>query len=199
MLVCLSRDHVGKPDKLKDTGASADLDHNGKVSVAEQEAILTAQYILAAEIRMRELGHDVIVISDGRYSDRHTRVNGYAKVYPGKVAYVACHLNAGGGAYGSCFFDERSKAGPLLATAVANKLRAAFSELASVKVFGAAPGGTWANAYATISGVYDGRAVGVCFEPCFMDGPHATELLSTNGLTRIGGALADGLHSWLTS
>jgi N-acetylmuramoyl-L-alanine amidase len=198
-IVILDRQHAGHPSKTSDLGAWGDLDHNGHGSLWEQEAVLSAQYGLATEVRLRELGHAVIPVSDGRYSDRHLRANAYAKAATGqRCAYVALHVNAGGGAYGLVLSDARSKSGPALATAVAAKLRAALPELASVKTFGAGSTGDWVHAYNTIAGVYSGRAVGICFEPCFLDGPHATELLSTTGLQRIGYALADGLHAWLS-
>jgi hypothetical protein len=198
-LVFLGRDHTGKPSNLRDTGAMADLDRDGKVEIHEQEAILTAQYLLAAEIRLRELGHDVIPISDGSYAARHERVNAYAKGYAGRSVYVAAHLNASGGSYGTCLYDERSSSGLWIAKSCADVLRGSFTELSKVHVRAAGPAGDWVHAYNTIAGVYSGRAVGLCYEPCFLDGPNADELLSAFGLQRIGAALAMGLHTWLSS
>jgi N-acetylmuramoyl-L-alanine amidase len=197
-LCILDRQHVGDPNNLKNTGASGDLDQNGRVDIAEREGMLTALYGLALEQRLRELGHDVILIADGRYSERHARANAYAKGYPGKVAYLALHLNAGGGAYGCFLHDHRSTGGKRLANIAAQWIRGALPELAQVHAFGAAPGEPWGRAFSTISGVYEGRAVGLCVEPCFLDGPHAASLLSSSGLRRIGSALADAVHSYLS-
>jgi hypothetical protein len=195
-LVIYDRQHAGQVAKVRDVGASADLDHDGVVEVSEQEAVLTARYSIAAETRSRELGDDVIVLSDGRYSERHARANAYAKAYAGPCAYVACHLNAGGGAYGLALHDHRSARGQALADAVAVEWRAALPELAAVHVRAAAPFGDWVHAYNTIAGVYEGRPVGLCAEPCFLDGPLAAGLLSSAGLDRIGHALALGVHKF---
>lgn len=194
-LVLLDRQHTGKPSLLRDLGAGGDLDHDGRVSLEEQEAILTAQYALGAELRLRELGHDVIPISDGSYAARHARACDYARTYDGRAYYVACHLNAGGGAYGACLYDARSRWGAGLAQAVAARLEAACPELVAVHAIGARSYGDWMRAYATIAGVFEGRPVGLCYEPCFIDGPHAADLLSSAGLRRLGDALADGIHA----
>lgn len=195
-LVVVDRQHVGKQDNLRDTGAQGDLDRDGKAGILEREAMLTALYGFHAEARLRELGHDVIPMSDGRYSERHARANAYAKSYAGPVVYIACHLNAGGGAYGACLHDQRSAGGKRLALAVADKLRASLPELVDVHTWGCGPTGDWTRAYSTIAGVYEGRPVGLCFEPCFLDGAHSSGLLSSDGLRRIGSALADGINSY---
>jgi N-acetylmuramoyl-L-alanine amidase len=199
-LVIFDRQHAGKrSSRTKDLGAWGDLDGNGKASVDEMEAMLTPAYILAAEGRLRELRPDIdiVVISDGDYAERHKRANNYACMYQ-ETVYVACHLNAGGGAYGAVFHDERSRprSGPALAVAIASRLEGACTELVEVHPRAASPSNTWARAYTTIAGL--ALPVGICFEPFFLDNPlHQQTLATTAGLKRVGSALADGIVAWL--
>jgi N-acetylmuramoyl-L-alanine amidase len=188
-LVVLDRGHVGKPggDEL---GAWADLDLDGKPDVVEQEAIMTAKYILAAEIRLRELGHQVVCMGDGRYADRHARVNGYKA-----DVYVQCHVNAGMGDYGLAIHDSRSSGGKRLAGLIAAELRE-LPELSRAVV-----GDTVAfpRAAACIQGVYSGKAVGICYEPFFIDRPGHHPLTSPEGLASVGWALAEGIHKYMVT
>jgi N-acetylmuramoyl-L-alanine amidase len=178
MLIALDRQHAGVPSR-----AYADA--------GEQEALLTPVYMLAAEVRLRELGHAVVPISDGQYADRHRRTNGYEA-----DVYVACHLNAGGGDYGLAVHDTRSASGKALAGHVVRSLTAACPELRR-GVVGDTQG--FPRALACIDGVFTGKPVGLCFEPCFMDRPEHQVLLTPAGLQRIGRALADGIDAFLRS
>lgn len=192
-LVWLDRQHVGKPDH-DETGAWGDFDLNGKPDVIEQEAMLTAKYLLAAEIKLRELGHRVIVSGDGRYADRHVRANA-AKA----DVYIAAHVNAGGGNYGLCLFDHRSTKGVLLAARITGRLMERCKpELKRAIAAATAPNNEWKRGFATIAGVYTGTPVGICFEPCFIDTLEHRPLLGNDGVVRIGYALAEGIHDWLS-
>jgi hypothetical protein len=198
-MVILDRQHSGKFTHVKDTGAGADLDGDGKIEVHEQEALLTPFYLLAAEMQLRTLGHDVVPMSHRAYSERHAdacKVSATAA----KAVYVAAHLNASGKAakgYGSLFYDARSKSGPALGNAVAAALKVRCPELADdVRVIAANPGDWTGHAYNTISGVFVGRPVGLCFEPAFIDSPNHRPLMGPGGLERIGKALAEGIHAW---
>jgi N-acetylmuramoyl-L-alanine amidase len=192
MLIALDRQHAGVPSRAyADAGAWADLDGDGRRDVHEQEALLTPVYMLAAEVRLRELGHAVVPISDGQYADRHRRTNGYEA-----DVYVACHLNAGGGDYGLAVHDTRSASGKALAGHVVRSLTAACPELRR-GVVGDTQG--FPRALACIDGVFTGKPVGLCFEPCFMDRPEHQVLLTPAGLQRIGRALADGIDAFLRS
>jgi N-acetylmuramoyl-L-alanine amidase len=189
-LVALDRQHSGVPSRAyADAGAWADLDRDGRRDGEEQEALLTPVYLLAAEKRLRELGHSVLVVSDGQYTARHARVREYAA-----DVYVACHLNAGGGDYGLAVHDARSTGGRALAGAVVRSLTAACPELRR-GVVGDTVG--FPRARACIEGVFAGKPVGLCFEPAFMDRPEHQALLTPAGLERIGRALADGIDAWL--
>tara|TARA_R110000824_G_scaffold116395_3_gene267779 strand:+ start:258 stop:863 length:606 start_codon:yes stop_codon:yes gene_type:complete len=196
-LIFFDRQHAGKPgSKVGDRGAQADLDGDGKIESHEREAMLTPRYLLYAEERLLDLGHDVITLSDGWYSERHNRVNRYSGLASGKQVYVAAHLNAGGGNYGAVFYDHRSVSGPRLARDIALKLKSACPEIeGGVKVIPAKPDDWTSHAFNTIRNVHS--PVSVCFEPCFVDNDIHHVLLTDDGLSKIGRALADGIHSWL--
>lgn len=204
-VVYLDRQHSGKPGRRsRDTGASADLDGDGEISIDEQEAMLTPRYLWAAELALRELGHTVICISDGSYADRHRRVNGYAGTFPASVPqiYIAAHLNAGwggrsGNGYGAIFYDSKSRSGPELASRVGRQLRMVAPELNGVKCIAAEPSGWTSNAWATIQVQ---QPIALCFEPAFLDCPsHRGGLLTPEGLAAIGRALAAGIDAWATT
>jgi len=191
-IIVLDRQHVGKPSH-DELGAWGDYDFDGIPDMVEQEAIMTAKYGLAAEIRLRELGHRVITMGDGRYEDRHER----AKAYKADV-YVAMHVNAGKGDYGLCIYDSRSAGGKKLADLVSGDLLKQCPELSrTVAAWTAPTGSPYPRAWNTIKGVYDGKPVGLCFEPFFIDRPEHRQLASAEGLARVGFALAEGIHRFL--
>ena len=193
MIIFLDRQHAGKPHRPTDLGAGADIDGDGKREIWEQEAIWTAKYLLAAELWLREKGYTVFPISDGRYSERHQRVNNYARTQ--LSIYVAAHINAGGGDYGAVFFDHRSTKGHILAAEIALQLREDLPELGNkARTVEASPSNWTKNAYHTISGV---SSWAICFEPCFIDCAEHRPLFSDEGMKRIGEALAKGIHNFL--
>lgn len=199
-VVYLDRQHSGKPGrKAEDRGAGADLDGDGKISVDEREAMLTARYGLAAEAALIEAGHIVVPIADGWYSDRHRRVNEYAGTFPKEYlqCFVSLHLNAGGGDYGAIFYDHRSRTGPELAARIAKQLRMVAPEVNGVKCIPCKPDDWTSNAYGTIGGIM--QPVALCFEPCFMDNPAHADMLTSEGLACIGRALAAGIDAWATT
>ena len=201
LVAYLSRDHAGKPYDPDDRGATADFDGDGRIDAFEREAFITARYLLEAEATLVVGGADVLPICDGRYSERHARVNRYASGFNGSQAYVAAHVNAGGGKYGAVFYDPRSARGSVLATHVAAALEGAYRATGiaapQVKVIAADVARGWARPFETIKGVFDGRAVGICVEPCFIDTPeHRPLVIPGNGPKLIGNALAKGLLAW---
>ena len=115
MIVFIDRQHAGKPNKVSDRGASRDVDGDGVISADEREAIWTGRLSIELEILLIDMGIKVMPLSDGRYVDRHQRVNAYSNMIEGPWIYLAMHLNAGGGQYGSFFFDHRSSKGAGLA------------------------------------------------------------------------------------
>lgn len=197
LLVFLDRQHVGKPSArwVSDMGARHDLDGDGAASLWEAESTLTASYGLAAEIRLRDLGHRVLPISDGEYYARHARVNGYVRSFPGyRFVYVAMHCNAGGGRYGLVLHDYRSVAGGSLARTVGEMLRGMAPELNEVKAIAARPNDWTTRAYGTFARV--NAPISLCYEPFFVDQADHADLADANGLCRIGAALAEGINAW---
>jgi len=119
VIVILDRQHYGKPGK-NDLGAGADLDGDGKVQDDEREANLTLVYIEAAKQMLEADGHTVHILDSGWYSSRHEQAAGIALANPDdKCAYIACHLNAGGGDYSVALYDHRSTGGHKLALSIA--------------------------------------------------------------------------------
>ena len=185
MIVFLDRQHVGKPNNWDDVGAVSPTDIT--------EVWLTQQYIQHAEWRLRDLGVDVCVLSDGTYSERHERVNTYARGHD-KSVYIACHINAGGGTYCATFYDYRSVKGESLAECI-NRKMGQRCQIENTKALKAKPDDWTKNAYYTIKGV--GQPVAVCFEPFFIDSDVHTHLLTQDGLKAVGLGLADGIKLYL--
>jgi N-acetylmuramoyl-L-alanine amidase len=184
-LIILDRQHLGKPGRWNDAGAQNDF---------VVEAYLTSQYIFWAEWALRDMGFDVVVLSDGTYTERHTRVNQYVQNV-GQSVYVACHINAGGGGdYCSTFYDHRSAAGKHLADQINGQLLIDVPEIEDVKSIAASPNDWTKNAYYTIKGV--GKPVAVCFEPFFIDNDEHKILCQPDNLRLIGECLAEGIKQY---
>lgn len=188
MIVILDYQHYGKPGK-NDRGAFA----NGKY-----ETELTWAYIEAAKQLAEAEGHEVVVLKDGWYSARHKRAAAIAEANPDqKCAYVACHVNAGGGDYSVCLHDYRSKGGKRLADSIRDTMT---DSLGSVRrhLTKAATETNWTNGFNTIKGVFagPGNLSGVCFEPVFIDTDEHQPFLTQDGLTLIGQTLAVGCIEW---
>ena len=198
MLVFLDRQHTGQPHRLQHTGANRDFNGDGLIAVREQEAFFTPLYLLSAEMRLRELGHDTIFISDGSYAERHQRCNEYQRQIGGDAIYIAAHLNAGAGntdGYGSMFYDYRSTQGRQLALKICEQMAATLPELKEdCRAIAAKPDNWTKNAYYTIKGV---KAYSICAEPAFMDSAAHSNLFSAVGMRMIGDALANGIHNFI--
>lgn len=192
MIVFIDRQHAGKPSKIDDRGAAVDINGDGDITSDEQEAHWTGYISLVLEQRLLEMGHKVISISDGRYSDRHARVNKYASLYDEPMVYLAMHLNAGGGSYGSFFYDCRSSAGLELAQHLCAGMRSTVKTIRDFKTIECKPDNWTKNAYYTIKGV--GKPVSICCEPIFMD-THM-DMLNAFGAAQIALGMAHGLNKW---
>jgi len=198
MLAVFDRQHHGKPNR-NDYGAAADIDGDGVIEVWERESELTPLYINSAKKTIQSAGHTAMVEDEGWYSSRHERANINAKSVDGPVAYVACHLNAGGGDYCAVFYDYRSKNGRRLAEMVGSAVgELHIPSIGRVVIRAANPDDWTRNAYYTIKGLYAGPAniSGICFEPLFMDNPEHQRLIAADGLQWIGTALATGIMRW---
>lgn len=197
MVLILDRQHYGKPGR-DDLGAGADLDGDGVVELYEREANLTILYINAAKELAESEGHTVYVLDAGWYSSRHEKAIEIAREHPDDMcAYIACHLNAGGGTYSLTLHDYRSRGGERLAKAVATEMSTQIPEISRHLVRAASPE-DWTNGYNTIKGIYagPGNLSGVCFEPLFMDNSEHQILLRPEGLLRLGQILAEGCIAW---
>ena len=185
-IVFLDRQHLGKPKKWRDLGASHDGVH---------ETWCTSIYLHYCEWKLRESDIDVVLISDGWYGDRAARVNQYAVGY-NKSVYVAAHVNAGGGDYGTTFYDHRSTNGQRLATHINGRLHQWCDSLHNkTKQIAARPDDWTSNAFNTIKRV--SSPVAVCFEPFFIDCEDHKSLTTLSGLELVGTALAVGIKSYL--
>jgi hypothetical protein len=185
MIVFIDRQHAGKPNKLADRGAVVDIDGD---ATPEREAMITGQISIELEKVLILLGVDVVPISDGTYSERHTRVNKYAALYPyRKTVYLAMHLNAGGGAYGAYFYHHASTRGERLAKMLCDAMITA-GIVENAKAIAAHPNNWTKNAYYTIKGV--GRPVSICCEPLFMDQPAHAKHLTYEGIQGLAMCIA---------
>jgi len=192
MIVFIDRQHAGQIHRIEARGASRDIDGDGQISAFEMEAIWTARIAIELEIQLLDMGCHVLPISDGKYSERHARVNDYATKHPGPWVYLAMHLNAGGGNYGSYFYDHRSSQGPELAKIMARHLEERVPELNSARGISSNPDDWTKNAYYTIKNV--GRPVAICCEPFFMD-THQ-QLLSIPNILKVATSMALALQEW---
>ena len=197
--IVLDRQHAGKPHRPKDLGAHHDLDGDGLAQLDETEVYWTALYGLAAEMRLRWHGYKVIVLSHGTYPERHAWVNEHL---PQASVYIAMHLNGGAPkskkAYASTFYDYRSRPGrgDVLAAKLSERLGYLPEIGANRRIWKTAPTSWKRNAHSTIRGV--DRAIGICYEPAFIDAPEMASLFTMSGMQAIGHALADGIHDYLS-
>ena len=199
MIVIFGRQHYRKPGK-SDLGAGYDLDQDGDVAAQEREANLTPLYIEPAKKLLEGLFHTVYVLDSGWYSERHKRACEIAANNPGmRVAYLACHVNAGRGDYAVMIHDERSGGGKGLAAALSGAV--SDRNLPGIRrslVRAASADNAWKRGYTTIKGIYSGPAniSGVRVEPYFIERGEHRYLTTVQGGREIAEALADGLVRW---
>ena len=132
-VVIFDLQHRGKPPPNQhDVGAGRDLDGDGTIGAHEVETHLVPGYVGPANEILFGAGHRVVWFTDGSYAARHKRAAKIAaQVGPsGRVAYLACHLNAG--AEGKLqraltLYDARSTGGKSLATTIATSLNRVLS------------------------------------------------------------------------
>ena len=187
-MIYIDIQHIGKPNNPDDMGASKGDD------VFDNEAYWTSLYAFYMEMHLRHIGYSVMRLCDGRYSDRHERVNRYEADYPSSrpSVYLSCHINGGGGSYGAYFYDHRSSLGPDLAAAIADEVD--LPGISAAKTLPASPGDWTRNAYATIKDVR--RPVSICLEPFFIDNPAHQRYMDVDKIYLVGEAIANGIHSW---
>jgi len=200
MIVIFDRQHYGKPNRPDDLGAAIDLDGDGNIEDQEKEANLTPLYYLPAKRTLEALGQSVYVLDSGWYSDRHKRANAIAAANPDKkVAYIACHVNAGKGDYSVMIHDQRSGNGSRLALALSAAIADhAISGIQRSLVRAASADNAWKRGYSTIKGIYSGpnNISGVCLEPYFIDRQDHQWLATPEGGEALAEALVSGLMDW---
>ncbi len=181
--VALTIGHAGRPSKAGDRGAA----FGGR-----EEVEVAARYVLAMDQELRRLGVECLPLMGGGYAEHWALADGW-----GADVYLNCHVNAGGGDYAAIFFDHRSAKGAALARAVAGEMTRALPWAARdiacrPDTNGAPRDGDFSEAFATIAGV---RAVALCLEPYFLDGPRRLAFLGQ--LDSVGQAVARGIAAWL--
>lgn len=205
LLVILDRQHAGKPGRgpgearPEDMGAAMRTP-DGRVA---HEADLVMEYITEARAVLEAEGAQVRVIDPltepprMSYGARQERAKWWARQSPGsKVAYVACHLNAGHGDYAILGHDPRSQDGRAVAEHVADALDLTVPVLSRIRV--EALTGKWARGLPCIEGIYSGPAnlCGMLYEPLFVDHPSHQHYIQTGGLRDVGACLARGIIAW---
>ncbi len=199
MIVIFDRQHHGKPGR-NDVGATFDLDRDGVVETQEMEANITPFYYLPAKELLEDLGHSVVVFDYGWYKDRHAKANAIALANPGqRVAYLACHVNAGLGDYAAFIHDSRSAGGKELSEALAYAFRPpTLRGIRRSLVRAGSSSNGWKNGYYTIAGIWDGPSniSGTCLEPFFLDREEHQWLATMDGGIQIARRLVRGLTRW---
>ena len=181
MIIAATIGHAGRPSRWADRGA---------VFEGTEEVSVVRRYLDAADAELRRLGHEVVLLSDGEYAAQWARADAY-----GADVYLNCHVNAGRGDYGLVLYDHRSNAGKRLAEGIAAEMGRAFPWATRARACrpdtnGAPRDGDFSEAFACIAGV---KAVAICFEPYFLDGPRRGSFLG--GLGALGVALGRGIHA----
>lgn len=163
-----------------------------------REVDLSWAYIGHTRAALQAQGVGCTVLSYGQYSQRHAYACAQAERLEGRVAYLACHVNAADppGSYGAYFYDSRSRLGRGLAESLTKALGSPLGM--TCKPIPAVQGDWTANALSTISGVYQGPSniAGICLEPFFINQPSHDLYRQDFGLRLLGRSLADALVSW---
>ena len=165
MRIGITVGHTGRPHKqFKDLGAA-------KAPLVE--VYVVRQYVAALERALHRLGCEVVVLSDGEYSDQWKRVDSY-----NCDVYLNCHMNAGGGDRGEFFYDHRSTRGKALAEKIVSELKTKWPNRAVAcrpDDDGEPRDEDYSEAYGCICGV---KAVALVVEGYFIDGPRISEFVS---------------------
>lgn len=201
-LLIWDRQHAGKRSRPADMGAAADMDGDGRIAVWEREAELTPRYIHAGSVEAEGWGLDSQVIDPlgaGLQADYPQRHRDAVTLAHGRewAAYLACHLNAGGGDYGLIGHVPGSALGRALAEAIATELELAVPVISRCRV--EALEGRWVRGLPTIQGAASPKVTGlagVLLEPLFLDAPEHQAFILQDGLTVVGQAIARGVRRW---
>jgi N-acetylmuramoyl-L-alanine amidase len=179
MRIVIDVQHAGKPDSPRDRGAPL-----GQRS----EVWATRRLGLAMEDQFDVLGHEVFVLRDGSYADRHKRCDAL-----NPDLYIALHFDAGIGGRsdrGAVFFWPGSARGQAFAEKVATA-SAAVCPWPIKPTAAAAP--TWDRVRACLAGV---EAPALLLELGFCDGAQGrTWLQDEANLRALGQVVARAVVS----
>ena len=171
---------------------------------SEYEAI--PEYLLAAELRLRAEGVDVIRLELGTLAERQRRgreaMAAHRAVYPdAPCLYVSCHLNAGGPDHqrSVLFFDARSKGGRRAARAIVSTLGLVYDWPCTTMATN--PEGWLGRPHNCISAIYAAPAncSAVLVELAAIDRTPLDRGLLRRGGMQLGAGVANYLHSELPS
>jgi len=189
-----------------DVGHRGDHSPNlGGVAAGYTEGRLNLIYAAVAQWRLIELGHEVFMpVATSSYEQRAAQAIELAKQNPAaKVANIQCHINNSGGSgpndYSLQCFHYLRPNDRLLGEAIATEflyspIRRALNRMATL--------GEWPGPHYCLRGFDKApdNLSAIITEPCFIcNEHHRAQMLNTEGLRRIGLALADGIDHWLLS
>ena len=161
------------------------------------------EYMIAAELRLRALGVDVIRLEMGSLGDRQRRgveaIEAHRKVYEGAPCiYVSCHLNAGGMAdqRSVLFHDHRSSGGARACRAIGRALGTVYDW--RTIIWAAKPDDWLARPFNCIQNVYaatPSNCSAVLVELASVDREPLTIGLLRKGGAELGTGIAEHLSS----
>ncbi len=200
MAAILDRQHTGRWASHPDLDAFADTD--GDDDFEDFKSQLTPRYLWYAEVALLQLNQLVISISDGKHNKRHTRAKSYARQLSNeRIAYVAAELDDGEdpGTNGTIYYVDGDAHGLALCNHIAAALAELCPELDGVDVTAVEAGGPH-NKHKKIGGFSGAPSnlVPVVFQPCSLRQIQHSELMTEDGLRRMGEGLALGIHAWST-
>lgn len=148
-------------------------------------AAITAHLLeLGAQVMTNDASRGILV---GPYSRRNAVAAGW-----GANAYLACHVNAGGGSYAAVEYMSTT-VGAALASSLANKIRECFPlDLTGGRTV---PLSSSSRGAVCIERNASSCAAVIC-EPFFGDNPRHQHLLSAPRLVTLGEAIAEGVVGW---
>ena len=189
--VAVDVQHLYKSSNPLDRGAVFELP--GGFHLAEAQAVTVYAQALCAWLAARGtavLTNDPAAkVMVGSYYRRQKEAEKWEA-----DAYLACHLNAGGGSYAALEYAVGS-AGIALSTRIGARLGDDFQEITSYKLVSLSP---QARGFSCIDGFPRDRAA-VLLEPFFGDNPRQQELLSTPRLVAVGESIGEGVARWWES
>ncbi len=186
-LVVLDFQHINKPNRPKDRGASYPGHIDSKIK-AFNEVDIVIEYMNKMRIGLEKSGHKVVFGLSGFYGQRHTQVN---DMFPGANLYIAGHINAGGGSYARVEVDYRAgsstrRIAGLVSDNFAKKLPVSRSEVTTLR--------KTSRGFSCINGV---RCSAILLEPLFIDYKSHREFMSKqSGTKAIADSVIEAVNVW---